>query len=308
MARKPQRIGIVANPEKEGNRELIVQLIEGFTSRGLEVRLGEEAALHFASALDGLGPGAVSTLPELVSWCHVLAVLGGDGTMLRQMREAIASQPQMRCSVAGINSGTLGFLSCATADEAGKAIRFISEGDFQISSRSVIEVRVGSGHGKLETHYAMNEVAVTRGANSRMVSLEVCVGGGFVNHYAGDGLIVATPTGSTAYSLSAGGPIIEPSAPVFAITPICPHALSDRAIVVSDASPVQILTDALRDGASVTVDGEPIAEIDSSYRVEIRRAPVNVPLVFPSEASFFDVLRQKLGWSGSTAAKKQARG
>ncbi|MCC6882486.1 MAG: NAD(+)/NADH kinase [Verrucomicrobiales bacterium] len=304
MARKPQRIGIVANPEKSGNRDLIQTLIRSFHAAGLAVRLDDNTARHFAEVLPSHLIDGVMPLSKLTGWAQVLAVLGGDGTMLRVMGEALSAQPELRCAVAAINSGTLGFLSCATADEAQEAVNFIVEGNFQISHRAVIEIRVGVKNRRLKTFYALNEVAVTRGAGCRMVSLEVCVGGRFVNHYAGDGLIVATPTGSTAYSLSAGGPIIEPMAPVFAITPICPHALSDRAIVVSDSSLVQILPKDLRDPALIAVDGEQIAEIDDTFRVEIRRAPVVVPLIFRSEASFFGVLRQKLGWAGSTDARK----
>jgi NAD+ kinase len=151
----------------------------------------------------------------------------------------------------------------------------------------------------IDERHALNEISFNRGPVTRLVKIELRINHDFVTRYGSDGLIIATPTGSTAYSLSAGGPIIEPSANVLLITPVCPHSLASRPLVVSDRSRIEVSAPAQRDEVFVTVDGQTSRPITPGHRFEIQRAGFDVPLVTSLDSSFFQVLRQKLDWSGS---------
>ena len=224
----------------------------------------------------------------------VLLVFGGDGTMLRVGRETAGS----RTPIFGINTGHLGFLTGANLDQMPTALNQIAGGSFQITNRSVIEAR-GRAGGRSFRILALNDIVVSRGASSRVVELEVKVNGELLTRYHADGLIIGTPTGSTAYSLSAGGAIVSPDAEVFTLTPICPHTLSNRSVIVSLSSKLEVKV--LNDipATILTADGQVQLELGGGVVVSLRRSRASVRLLQLEGHSFFGTLRAKLRWSGS---------
>ncbi len=282
-------IGIVANPTKQDAAHYVRELEAAFSAQGAVVWL-EEATAEF------LGKTGGRPLLDVAGKVDVLVVLGGDGTILRTARLLGAAVKPL----AAVNTGQLGFLTTATENEIGRFVEAILTNDYRISERSVIEAVFTCVDGTVSTEGGMNEVTVTRGTFSRLIHLEVRVNGEFLNRYSGDGLIVATPTGSTAYSLSAGGPIINPAADVVCLTPICPHALSNRSFVVNadvvlEIQPMEPVGDVL-----LNVDGGTAWALAKDQPVLLRKAAWRVPLIAFRETSFYEVLRDKLRWTGSS--------
>ena len=293
-----QHIGLIANLDKKGAPRLLRRLYADLSAQGHQIsveRLAAKAA--------GIEEGRERDLDELADTSDLLIVLGGDGTLLKvagQLRERIKP-------LAAVNTGTLGFLTCATADTIDRLVKAINDSSYALSKRGMFDVEVTIGDGEPQSFTALNEFVAGRGITSRTVHVEARVDGELVNHYSGDGLIVSTPTGSTAYSMSAGGPIVHPASPVMIITPVCPHTLTNRSIVVSDSSEIELLIADQRDPLYLTVDGQAIAEAGLETRIRITRADHELPLVMLSEDSFFRVLTGKLNWYGS-AVKKDGDG
>ena len=199
--------------------------------------------------------------------------------------------------VAGINIGTLGFLTTCTDEELDIFAEAVANKSFQLIKRMQLRATVTSEDGTERSFIALNEITLARGQTGRLVSLDAWVDGELLNHYRADGLIVATTTGSTAYSLSAGGPLISPKADVFVITPICPHSLSNRSLVVSDSSIVELAP--AKDAECpmlFTVDGRETLEIEKGDRVRVEQAGHALPLLRLKDRTFYSTLRQKLGW------------
>ncbi len=289
-----KHIGLIANLDKPGAVDLLRRLHRDLGAAGHSARCHREAA----QAAD-LDVDKSLELGELADASDLLIVLGGDGTLLNiagQLRERIKP-------LAGVNTGTLGFLTCVTVDQIARLVAAISDSSYQISKRRMLDVEVRIGDEQPRHYPALNEFAIGRGITSRTVHVEARVDGELVNHYSGDGLIVASPTGSTAYSMSAGGPIVHPSAPVMVITPVCPHTLTNRAIVISDSSQIELRISDQRDPLYLTVDGQAIGEADRESRIRITTANHELPLVTLSGDSFFHVLTGKLNWYGSAVRK-----
>ncbi|HTA30577.1 MAG TPA: hypothetical protein VK731_08820, partial [Candidatus Cybelea sp.] len=201
--------------------------------------------------------------------------------------------------ILGINLGRLGFLTALSAKDIATGLEKLWRNDFVIEARPLVEAE-GQAHDQPLCMFALNDIVITRGAVSRLIELEVSVNDKYLTCYRGDGLIFSSPTGSTAYSLSAGGPIISPGAEVFAITPICAHALSNRAVVISSSSVVHVklLTKAME--TIIAADGQIQASLRAGDTVTIRRSHRVARLLNPGETSFFDTVRQKLHWRGSS--------
>ncbi len=300
------QIGLIANPHKEGAAGLLRKLIAAFALVGVTTHLEKISA-----ELIGIEGGL--ELEDLGKSSDLLVVLGGDGSLLwvlSQLKENVKP-------LAGINIGTLGFLSCATGDEYQHLVDAIASNEFSIRERSIVSersivkasliIREEGRVSEAREFYGLNEITISRASSSRTIQIEARVDDQFVNHYSGDGVIIATPTGSTAYSLSAGGPIIDPAAGVFVLTPICPHALANRAIVMSDSSKIELLMPEPRDPLLLSIDGRAVAEIHTDADVMIERAGFDLPLLALPNASFYEVLHQKLGWFGSTVVKPVSR-
>jgi NAD+ kinase len=215
------------------------------------------------------------------------------------MLHAVARLGNFGKPVAGINIGTLGFLTSCTDDELDEFAQAVAAERFTTSVRTLLSATVHRIGHPLETFTALNEITLARGDTGRLVSLRARVNGELLNDYRADGLIVATPTGSTAYSLSAGGPLIAPGSAVFIITPICPHSLSQRALVLPDSCVVELSSEDPGSGPMLfTVDGRDSVRIAPGDRVEVRKSPEFFHLLRFEERSFYEALRQKLGWQG----------
>ena len=223
------------------------------------------------------------------------AVLGGDGTMMH----AVSRLGDFKRPVAGINVGTLGFLTTCTDSDIEKFADAVAEKRYMTSVRMLLEATVRRKGEEIETYHALNEVTLARGETGRLVTLKAMVNGEWLNRYRADGLIVATPTGSTAYSLSAGGPLIAPQSAVMVITPICPHSLGQRSLVLSDDCEIEISPERADDGPMLfTVDGRDTTRIDPGDRVIVRKASRTFQMLRLEGTSFYEALRQKLGWQG----------
>ena len=283
-----QRIGIIANPDKEGASELLNQLCSQFREKGLSVVL-DHASAALCSEASSL------SLEELANEVDLLVVLGGDGTILwvlRQLKHFVKP-------VAAINTGTLGFLTCATTDEAHQLVERIVNQDVIVTPRSVIDCELWIQGECVSKSVAANEITLCRDNTARVVHVEAHVGSRHISRYSGDGLILSTPTGSTAYSLSAGGPIVEPESDVFIITPICPHTLASRPLVVDDNHHVTFRVPKQRDKLSLLADGQWVATLESDAEIRLKKAGFTLDLITMPEQDFYDVLHRKLNWTGS---------
>lgn len=285
------RIGITANISKPNAREVLTRLRSHLLRRSLEVSLDINSARLLEEPALADGPD----LHELAESVDLLIVLGGDGTILQVARGILGA----KVPIMGINIGTLGFLTCATEDAIDQVGDWIQNEGFILSRRSLLEASVSLGGEVQATYFGLNEVTIFRENVSRLIHLETHVNGEYLNHYSADGLIVATPTGSTAYSLSAGGPIVDPESGVFVMTPICPHALSNRSIVLRNNSVIDVIPVEPRDQVVLTLDGRLEQSVQAHSRIHIRRAPHQVELAFLPEQSFYKTLRHKLHWHGS---------
>lgn len=282
------RIGILANPHKPEALPTMHALREVLLARGCTVVLDTQTA-----AMAGVPDGTPAT--ELAARVDLAAVIGGDGTML----DALSRLGDFNKPIAGINIGRLGFLTSCTDGELDAFALAVTTGRFTISQRSLLDAVIHRAGREDQTFIALNDVVLARGETGRLVSVEARVNGELLNHYRADGLIVATPTGSTAYSLSAGGPLIAPSAGVFVITPICPHSLGQRALVLADDSRVEIAPDAGQTEPMLfTVDGRETMPLEVGGRIEVRRSKRVLRLLVLEDRSFYEALRQKLRWQG----------
>ncbi|MEI6604278.1 MAG: NAD(+)/NADH kinase [Verrucomicrobiota bacterium] len=281
-------IGILANPKMTGARQALHALRTALAARGCRLVLDLQTA-----ALAGESGGIPAS--EFARHVDLAAVLGGDGTML----DALSRLGDFAKPVAGINIGRLGFLTSCTDAEVDGFAAAVTQGRFTTSVRSLLEATIFRADKADMSFVALNEVALARGETGRLVAVRASVNGELLNHYRADGLIVATPTGSTAYSLSAGGPLIEPAAAVFVITPICPHSLSQRSLVLADDAVVEIASEAGACGPMLfTADGRDTTRIESGDRIEVRKAARSLHLLLLEDRSFYQALRQKLRWQG----------
>ena len=282
------KVGVMANPGKAGAVVAFDRLRAALADHGIGIVLEAETAAAFSE------PGGIPGR-ELSGEVGLVAVLGGDGTMLHAMSKLGGAD----VPVAGINIGNLGFLTSCTDEEIPEFARAVAAGDFRTSRRTLLEAEVIRRDGSGRTFLALNEVVLARGHTGRLVSLTAKVDGDVLNRYRADGLIVATPTGSTAYSLSAGGPLISPEAAVFVITPICPHTLSQRSLVVDDGVEVELAPDGGQGETMLfTVDGRDCEELGPEDRVRVRKSGRVFRLVRLGGRSFYGALRQKLNWRG----------
>jgi NAD+ kinase len=284
----PKTIGLIAHTGKPGVANLVNAIAREFGRFSISVLLEKETA-----AIAGKKSG--HSMPELGAAADLLVVAGGDGTILRvvgQLGEVIKP-------IFGINVGSLGFLTCASSSTYSEAVECMAKDRINFSQRALLEARVKLGEKQTAKMIALNDAVLSRGELSRLVLLRTRVNGETLTEFNADGLIVATPTGSTAYSLSAGGPILDPESGVFVITPICPHVLTNRSIIVANGSTIEIEASDPDYPVFLTLDGRKPIHVERGAIVTIRKAKKTLPLASLPDASFFSVVRQKLKWSGS---------
>jgi NAD+ kinase len=220
-------------------------------------------------------------------------VVGGDGSMLNVARGLAA----YRVPLIGVKLGRLGFLADVSTENMRQALGEILEGHFQTEERFMLNAEIVHAGQVIQTADAFNDVVINKGERARLIEYETYVDGEFVSDARADGVIVATPTGSTAYALSAGGPIVHPTVPAIVLAPICPHTLSNRPIVVSSDCKIEIVMKNLQNAAYVSFDGQSDHLLQDGDRVRIRRADTPVTLIHPAHRSHYEVLRAKLHWS-----------
>jgi NAD+ kinase len=277
---KPIRsLAFVVNAEKPGAVGLAQELVSAARARG--VRLKQTTRFP---------------LPRgFLRGCDACCVIGGDGTLLGVVREAAAQ----KVPIIGVNRGSLGFLTTFSPEEARSDFGGLLEGSFHLDLRAMIECRVAGGPPQL----ALNDVLIKDAVTSKLVHLEVFADGELVTDFLADGLIFATPTGSTAYNLSAGGPIVHPRADVIAMTPICPHTLTNRSIIFRDTVKLRVLNRSKDTPLVVGLDGHGDFTASSLDTIDISIAKLRLPLAQRRDYSHFSVMRTKLKWSGGVAER-----
>jgi NAD+ kinase len=281
-----KRLGIVAKTDREEARTVVPQLLDWCAARGIQPILEKETA--------GLCPqatGPVVGRSELPAQSDLLLVLGGDGTLLSMARLV----GDLAVPILGVNLGGLGFLTALTVEELFPALEAYLRDELVIEDRMLLEARVFRQGERLGEYAALNDVVITKSAMSRIIRLEVAVDGDFATGYRADGLILSTPTGSTAYCLSAGGPIVFPTMDAVVLTPICSHTLTNRPIVLPATQRISItlLTD---QDVMLTLDGQVGFALKANDTVEVRRATPRTRLLRVPQKHFFSVLRTKLKW------------
>ena len=281
-----KRLGIVAKTDRDEARTVVPQLLDWCAARGIQPILEKETAGVCPQAACG-----VVGRSELPSHSDLLLVLGGDGTLLSMARMV----GDLGVPILGVNLGGLGFLTALTLDELFPALEAYLRDELVIEERMLLEARVYRQGERLGEYAALNDVVITKSAMSRIIRLEVAVDGDFATGYRADGLILSTPTGSTAYCLSAGGPIVFPTMDAVVLTPICSHTLTNRPIVLPATQRISItlLTD---QDVMLTLDGQVGFALKANDTVEVRRAAARTRLLRVPQKHFFSVLRTKLKW------------
>jgi NAD+ kinase len=284
-----RRVGLLANPEKTNCRAALLK-----ASRVLKAARREVLSDRTTLALAPLRCEALADSAALARHCDLLVVFGGDGTMLRAAREIKGALTPMM----GVNVGGLGFLTAASSRELEPALAQALAGDFDLDVRPLVKA-TATLKGRERHFLALNDFVISRAGGSRLIELDVFVNGVELTCYRCDGLIISSPTGSTAYSLAAGGAIVSPSAECFTLTPICPHTLSNRSVILSLDSAIVVKALSARSEIMVSGDGEKDFDLPYGQAVEFVRSRRSVRLVRLHGANFFKTLRHKLGWSGS---------
>jgi NAD+ kinase len=279
-------MGVISRPRRSTLSALVPPLIRWLESRGLRIIYDEETA----SALPN--PSEVQTREQLAHHSDILLVLGGDGTLLAAARVAAPRG----IPILPVNMGSLGFLTSFTVEELYPALEETLAGRSSMSERVMLQVELLRGSTVLDLQHVLNDAVINKSTLARMIELELFIDDDFVCRYRADGLVVATPTGSTAYSLSAGGPIVHPSVESFVITPICPHTLTDRPVVVRDSSTIEVKLAENSESVFLTLDGQKGIPMQSEDRIRITRSPQCLKLIQPPKKSYFEILRSKLKW------------
>ena len=285
---KIKTVGLFGKYQDQTVAEHILRLEEFLLGRKLKILLDQATAEHIAGAKSPARPRAA-----IGGEIELAVVVGGDGTLLNVARDLAPH----RVPIIGVNLGRLGFLADIQAEHMIAEIGKILDGDFQTENRLLLHAEIMRKGRIVHSASAFNDVIVSKGELARMIEFETYLDGEFVHSIRGDGIIVASPTGSTAYALSAGGPILHPALEAIAVVPISPHTLSNRPIVFSSDSIVEILVTRLTDQhAYASFDGQSTFTLEDNDRVYVRRAETVVELLHPSGRSHFEVMRIKLHW------------
>lgn len=285
-----RKIGVVVGPQKPEALKVVEDLLAWSRERDIEIQ---------ASAVVAAQVGCQPFLVEndcLAEILDLLIVLGGDGTMLGAAR--LLGRHQV--PVLGINFGWLGYLTEFTLGELFPTLEAILAGRFTIDHRMMIDITLHRDGREILSQTALNEAAVN-GAPARITEFDCYIDGMMITTFRADGMIVATATGSTAYSLSAGGPIVHPGVPAILLTPICPHMLSNRPVVVPGGSQVDIVFNGIQEKLLLAIDGQMVVELQPLDRVVIRRSGMIFRLISPTNRNYFQVLRTKLKWGDADA-------
>src|ERR1700730_5796695 len=278
-------VGIMSKPDSAAAAQVVPPLIEWLAQRGISIRCDELTTEYAGPAAPCPGIPR-EMLPE---GCDLVIVLGGDGTLLSAAR-AIGRR---EIPLFPVNLGGLGFLTAITVDELYPELERAFRGEHRIARRKLLNTEVLRDGHIIATYDALNDAVLTKSSIARMIDLDAYVDEQFVCAYKADGLIISTPTGSTAYSLSAGGPIILPSVPTICITPICPHMLTNRPVLVPETSEIRVTSHGPDESVYLTIDGQVGMPINEGDVLVCRSSHYSLHLIRPPRMMFFDVLRQK---------------
>jgi len=279
------KLGVIANCGKPRAAAVLEKLSLKAAELGLVLYAAGETAEMLPG--DNLGGSAFDDVDGVIA-------LGGDGTMLTAVRELRG----LNKPLIGVNIGSLGFMTSVAEEDLSAALECLHDETFSVSERVVLESSIQQGD-SVESYCALNDVVITSGESARVITLDVSVDGKSVTSYLCDGLIISTPTGSTGHSLSAGGPILSPETSAFVISPICPHTLSSRPLVVPDSRKIEICVGRQSGKSRLSVDGQLRLSLNSGDSVSLKRCKQNVRFLHLPDYDYFDVLRRKLRWRGS---------
>ena len=288
-----RRVGVLTKPHHPEAVKTVCRLAEWLAPRGVTL-VGGAKVLGGAAELAAATGCEVEVLgqEELTASVDLLVVLGGDGTMLAAAR----ALGEREVPVVGVNFGTLGYLAEFRVEEMLPALEAVLGGDYRTERRMTLEVGLARGGETLHRGRVLNDVVISKSALARIIEIETRLDGALVNSFRADGLIVSTPTGSTAYNLSAGGPIVYPSMDALMVTPICPHTLSNRPLVVPGEAEVEVVLRTQKEEVALTLDGQVGFPIEAGDGVRIRKSRTAFNLVQPPDRNYFEVLRGKLHW------------
>ncbi len=276
---------IISKPAKPELRDIVPKVLQWFGEHDYKVLMDEETAAYASNENVMAREKMSESGPEFA------LVLGGDGTLLSAARAV----SQAGIPILAVNLGSLGFLTEVPLPELYSTLDLVTRGECPVESRSVLDCRLIRQGNCIATYFALNDMVVNKSAIARLVGFDLYIRDEFVVHYKSDGVIVATPTGSTAYSLAAGGPILAPSVDALVVTPVSPHSLTQRPLVVSSTSPIRIIVKSDAEQAFLTIDGQVGMPVNHGDEIACRKAEHSVKLL-KVRRTFFDVLRNKLKW------------
>jgi NAD+ kinase len=285
------RFGIAGNLDKIELPEVVERLISRFKKEDVPYVLHAAIAKGLRGKINKrlLSQSPVVSEQKLAAACDILISLGGDGTILRMARLVSG----LATPILGINLGKLGFLAEVSLEELDECLTEIINGEYLVEDRMMLQARVGRTKNNIQ---ALNDLVIHQTGSSRMFSVKTFVNGEFLSKFIGDGIIISTPTGSTAYALSNGGPIVTPTNHLILISPICPHTLTARTVVVPEESVITLKVETATGNIHLAADGQQQAFLKSPVEITIERSPLTTKLVKRKNRSYYDVLRRKLHW------------
>lgn len=290
LADSIKRVGLLGNSEKVSGAGAVAEAARLIEAAGRKV-YSEPITARWA----GIDAKLCPDVAALTRKVDLLLVFGGDGTMLRAAREIAGSQTP----ILGVNIGSLGFLTATPSNELGQALDRVWNNEFTFEDRLLLEAQ-GRCHKRWVAQTALNDIVISRGITSRLIELDVRVDGAPLTRYRCDGLIICSPTGSTAYSLAAGGAVVFPTADVLEITPICPHTLSNRSLILPLTAKIEVMVISRKPATILSADGRVVSKLRADDLLTISRSRHSVRLVHLAGTSFADTLRRKLHWRGAT--------
>lgn len=281
-----QNIGIFANPQKKILYKKLPSIIKMMKNNGLNVLCPKDSHLDHIFSAANCKMLTVNDIPEC---SDMIFTFGGDGTVLRTVQIV----KERETPILAVNVGGLGFLTEVLLDDFKEALKAVLNGDHQIENRLVLEGRINNNDNQM---YALNEITLEKGRSPRVIEVKIDINDKYFNDYIADGLIISTPTGSTGYSLSSGGPIVVPTSQCVILNPICPHSLTNRPVIIPDESNIkaQIFTDFHE--IIISADSQDIRQVESDTIIHIKKAPFSAKLIKYTDSDYFTLLRNKLAW------------
>lgn len=282
-----KNIAIIAKPHGDRVRPLLGEITQFLSEHGVRILKAKRTA-------EALGEREFYTDDEIREQADLVIVLGGDGTLI----SAVRLLGMKETPILGINLGRLGFLTETRASDAIPAIKSVLDGDYRMERRMKLHSHLLEDDEKVLEIDVLNDLVINKSDVARIIEMSLYINKVLVNEYRADGLIVATPTGSTAYSLAAGGPIVHPGLESMIITPICPQGLSNRPIVISDDSEIEIRIKTRNERVSITFDGQVYRQLDTEKTIKVKKASSYTHIIVPKDKNYYALIREKLGWGG----------